>query len=147
MADYYTRIDPLASAAAENVSLFDALCRAGDALGLRWSRDPFESGLLFLGYPNYGLEPIAHTNGRAWTGDRARLHTTYAVGGRRRCDGDLRFLLEGRHSPLTAAALATGCADLVLPANRIAHALLSLAAWPGASSLLQAPLAPWANLS
>src|SRR5207302_9585307 len=39
VADYYTRIDPVGSATAENVPLFDALCRAGDALGVRWSRD------------------------------------------------------------------------------------------------------------
>lgn len=47
---------------------------------------------------------------------------------------------------MPAAALATGCVDLVLPANRIAHALVSFAAWLGASSLLHAPLAPWAIL-
>jgi LmbE family N-acetylglucosaminyl deacetylase len=88
------------------------LCRNGEAiaaahvLGLDWSADPFESDLLFLGYPNYGLEPIAHSNGTPWTGDRARLHRTYATSRGSRCDGDLRFLLEGRHSPLTAAALA-----------------------------------------
>jgi two-component system chemotaxis response regulator CheB len=47
---------------------------------------------------------------------------------------------------MPAAAIATGCVDLVLPVNRIAHALISLSAWPGAVSLLRAPLAPWAVL-
>jgi two-component system chemotaxis response regulator CheB len=47
---------------------------------------------------------------------------------------------------MPAAAIATGCVDLVLPIGRIAHALVSLAAWPGAASLLRVPLAPWAIL-
>jgi two-component system chemotaxis response regulator CheB len=47
---------------------------------------------------------------------------------------------------MPAAAMATGCVDLVLPVERIAHALISLTAWPGAASLLRAPLAPWAVL-
>ena len=47
---------------------------------------------------------------------------------------------------MPAAAIATGCVDLVLPVDRIAHALLSLVAWPGAPYLLRAPLAAWAVL-
>jgi two-component system chemotaxis response regulator CheB len=47
---------------------------------------------------------------------------------------------------MPAAAIATGCVDLVLPIGRIAHALVSLVAWPGAASLLRVPLAPWAVL-
>jgi two-component system chemotaxis response regulator CheB len=47
---------------------------------------------------------------------------------------------------MPAAAIATGCVDLVLPVNRIAHALISLSTWPGADSLLRAPLASWAVL-
>jgi two-component system chemotaxis response regulator CheB len=47
---------------------------------------------------------------------------------------------------MPAAAMATGCVDLVLPVERIAHALISLTAWPGAASLLRAPMAPWAVL-
>jgi two-component system chemotaxis response regulator CheB len=47
---------------------------------------------------------------------------------------------------MPAAAIATGCVDLVLPVDRLAHALVSLTAWPGAASLLRAPLAPWAVL-
>jgi two-component system chemotaxis response regulator CheB len=62
-----------------------------------------------------------------------------------------RIIAQSRESArcfhMPAAAIATGSVDLVLPANRIAHALLSFTAWPGASSLLHAPLAPWATLS
>ena len=47
---------------------------------------------------------------------------------------------------MPAAAIATGCVDLVLPVDRIAHALLSLVAWPGAADLLRGPLAAWAVL-
>ena len=47
---------------------------------------------------------------------------------------------------MPAAAIATGCVDLVLPVERNAHALVSLVAWPGAAHLLRAPLAPWAVL-
>jgi two-component system, chemotaxis family, protein-glutamate methylesterase/glutaminase len=47
---------------------------------------------------------------------------------------------------MPAAAIATGCVDLVLPIERIAHALVSLTAWPGAASLLRVPMAPWAVL-
>lgn len=47
---------------------------------------------------------------------------------------------------MPAATIATGCVDLVLPVHRLAHALVSLTAWPGAASLLWAPLAPWAVL-
>jgi two-component system chemotaxis response regulator CheB len=47
---------------------------------------------------------------------------------------------------MPAAAIATGCVDLVLPVDRLAHLLVGLAAWPGARSLLRVPIAPWATL-
>lgn len=47
---------------------------------------------------------------------------------------------------MPAAAIATGCVDMVLPVGRLAHLLVSLAAWPGARTLLRAPIAPWAML-
>jgi two-component system chemotaxis response regulator CheB len=47
---------------------------------------------------------------------------------------------------MPAAAIASGCVDLVFPIERMAHALVSLTAWPGAASLLRMPLAPWAVL-
>ena len=45
---------------------------------------------------------------------------------------------------MPAAAIATGCVDLVLPIDRLAHLLVSLAAWPGARSLWRSPVAAWA---
>jgi two-component system chemotaxis response regulator CheB len=47
---------------------------------------------------------------------------------------------------MPAAAIATGCVDLVLPFDRIAYALVSFCGWPGAASLLRSPIAPWAIL-
>jgi two-component system chemotaxis response regulator CheB len=52
-----------------------------------------------------------------------------------------------RAPSMPANAIATGCADFVLPPNRLASALLALATAPGAAELLAAPLPPWAQLS
>jgi two-component system chemotaxis response regulator CheB len=45
------------------------------------------------------------------------------------------------------SAMATGCADFVLPINRLSTALFALATAPGAADLLAVPLPPWARLS
>jgi two-component system chemotaxis response regulator CheB len=45
------------------------------------------------------------------------------------------------------AALATGCADLVMPLAHIAPALIALAMAPGAADLFRVPPPPWANLA
>jgi two-component system chemotaxis response regulator CheB len=52
-----------------------------------------------------------------------------------------------RASSMPAAAIATGCADFVLPPDRMAVALLALTTAPGAADLLAVPLPPWARLS
>jgi two-component system chemotaxis response regulator CheB len=61
-----------------------------------------------------------------------------------------RVLTQDRFSArcfgMPAAAIATGCVDLVLPIGRIADALVSLVLWPGAADLLRVPLPPWAML-
>jgi two-component system chemotaxis response regulator CheB len=61
-----------------------------------------------------------------------------------------RVLVQDRASArcfaMPAAAIATGCVDLVLPVGRLAAALLSLVLWPGAADLLRVPLSPWAAL-
>lgn len=61
-----------------------------------------------------------------------------------------RVLVQNRASArcyaMPAAALATGCVDLVLPVERIAPALVSLVLWPGAADLLRVPMSPWAAL-
>lgn len=51
---------------------------------------------------------------------------------------------DARCFAMPAAAIATGCVDLVLPAQRLADALISLVSWPGAADLLRAPMSPWA---
>lgn len=45
---------------------------------------------------------------------------------------------------MPAAAVATGCADFVLPLRSIAPALISLTMVPGAAELFQVRLNPWA---
>ena len=61
-----------------------------------------------------------------------------------------RILAQNRASArcfaMPAATIATGCVDPVLPVDRMGQALVSLTAWPGATSLLRAPVAPWAVL-
>lgn len=52
-----------------------------------------------------------------------------------------------RASSMPANAIATGCADFVLPLDRIAPAVLALTTAPGAADLLAVPLPPWARLS
>ncbi|MBO0864583.1 MAG: chemotaxis protein CheB [Mycobacterium sp.] len=52
-----------------------------------------------------------------------------------------------RSSSMPANAIATGCADFVLPLDRIPSALLALTTAPGAADLLAVPLPPWARLS
>lgn len=52
-----------------------------------------------------------------------------------------------RASGMPANAIATGCADFVLPLERIASAVLALTTAPGAADLLTVPLPPWARLS
>lgn len=44
-------------------------------------------------------------------------------------------------------ALATGCADFVLPLDHLAAAVVALTTAPGAAELLAVPLPPWANLA
>jgi hypothetical protein len=39
VADYYSRVYPASDFALKGISLFDALCRAGDRLGVRWTKD------------------------------------------------------------------------------------------------------------
>ncbi len=52
-----------------------------------------------------------------------------------------------RASSMPANAIATGCADFVLPPDRLASAVLALTTAPGAAELLAVPLPPWARLS
>ena len=60
---------------------------------------------LFLGYPNGGLTTVAGSP-TPWTGDQTGLHATYAEegdGSTATCNGDLRYLLSGHHSSLSAS--------------------------------------------
>ncbi|ORW05466.1 chemotaxis protein CheB [Mycobacterium kyorinense] len=52
-----------------------------------------------------------------------------------------------RASSMPANAIATGCADFVLPPERLASALLAITTAPGAADLLAVPLPPWARIS
>ncbi len=98
-----------------------------EVLGLHWSADPRRSDVLLLGYPDLGLTQIAAAES-SWPDDAAGLHHTYAedfdrVGAT--CNGDLRYLLDGRHAQLTAHALAAdldAVLDLTRPADVYTHA-------------------------
>jgi LmbE family N-acetylglucosaminyl deacetylase len=100
---------------------------AMEVLGLRWSADPRRSDVFLLGYPDLGLTQITATDS-SWSGDAAGLRHTYAEnfdGGGATCNGDLRYLLDGRHAELTARALAAdldAVIDLVRPADVYTHA-------------------------
>jgi LmbE family N-acetylglucosaminyl deacetylase len=85
---------------------------AMELLGLRHSRDPSASDVFLLGYPNYALETVVGSES-PWDGDATGLHRTYAAGGGRRCDGDLGYLVRGRHSRLCAVDLTKDLDDLV----------------------------------
>ena len=52
-----------------------------------------------------------------------------------------------RAGGMPAAALATGCVDLVLPLAHIPHALVALTMAPGGAELFRVPPAPWAQLA
>jgi LmbE family N-acetylglucosaminyl deacetylase len=96
-------------------------------LGVHWSADPRRSDVLLLGYPDLGLTQIAAAES-SWPGDAAGLHHTYAEdfdGVGATCNGDLRYLLEGRHAELTAHMLAAdldAVLDLTHPADVYTHA-------------------------
>jgi two-component system chemotaxis response regulator CheB len=47
---------------------------------------------------------------------------------------------------MPASAIATGCADFVLPADRIPYALITLAMAPGGAELFSVPLPHWAKV-
>jgi len=97
-----------------------------EVLGLRWSADAHRSDVFLLGYPDLGLTPIAAAES-PWPDDPVGLHHTYAAhfaGGGATCTGDLRYLLDGRHSELTARALAAdldAVIDLARPADVYTH--------------------------
>jgi two-component system chemotaxis response regulator CheB len=47
---------------------------------------------------------------------------------------------------MPASAIATGCADFVLPPDRIPYALITLAMAPGGAELFSVPLPHWAKI-
>jgi len=78
-------------------------------LGLGYSTNLAETDVFLLGYPNDGLVPISQSAGSPWPGGGSRLRHTYGEdfdGSNATCNGDLRYLLDGRHSVFTAAELA-----------------------------------------
>jgi LmbE family N-acetylglucosaminyl deacetylase/regulation of enolase protein 1 (concanavalin A-like superfamily) len=89
-------------------------------LGLTRTSSLLTTDIIFLGYPQNGLEEIAQTNGTSWQGDSAGLHRTYAHdfdGSNATCNGDFRYLLSGVHSDLTAEAMAADMESLLAVTN------------------------------
>jgi LmbE family N-acetylglucosaminyl deacetylase len=84
-------------------------------LGLAPAANMKASQVFLLGYPNMGLTAIERAE-QPYTGDPSGLHRTYAEDGDgddATCNGDLRFRVDGRHAPFTAAALAADMDALV----------------------------------
>ena len=78
-------------------------------LGLQWTPNPATTNIIFLGYPNDGLIDIAGS-GTPWTGAASGFTRTYGAdfdGSNATCNGELRYLVDGHHSDLTASALAS----------------------------------------
>lgn len=48
---------------------------------------------------------------------------------------------------MPSAALATGCADLVMPLSHMARAIVALTMAPGAAELFRTPPSPWATMA
>jgi LmbE family N-acetylglucosaminyl deacetylase len=96
-------------------------------LRLHASDVPSDSDVHLLGYPNTTLAAVAAAT-RPLVDDPSGLHRTYAEdgdGSEVTCDGDFRHRLEGRHSPLTAQALAAdldALVSLVRPTDVYTHA-------------------------
>ncbi len=95
-------------------------------LGLQWRPSLATTEIIYLGYPDGALDEIA-ASGTGWTGDATGLHRTYAEdfdGSNATCNGDFRYLLDGRHSELSAAALAAdieALLDLTRPSDIYTH--------------------------
>jgi LmbE family N-acetylglucosaminyl deacetylase len=98
-------------------------------LGLAPAQTVEASSVFLLGYPNLGLTAIERATETPYAGDPAGLHHTYAEdadGRTTTCNGDLRFRLDDRHAPLTAAALAAdvdALLALVQPTDVYTHAV------------------------
>jgi LmbE family N-acetylglucosaminyl deacetylase/regulation of enolase protein 1 (concanavalin A-like superfamily) len=89
-------------------------------LGLHWTSSLLTTDIIFLGYPQNGLEEIAQTNGTSWQGDSVGLHRTYGAdfdASNATCNGDFRYLLSGQHSNLTAEAMAADMESLLAVTN------------------------------
>lgn len=117
---------PAAAATALGLRRMRESVTALGVLGLRWARDARQSDVLFLGYPDQGLVPVAAATA-PWTGDGTGLHHTYGEDfddDAATCGGDLRHALDGHPSPLTAAALAAdfdALLALTRPADVFTH--------------------------
>lgn len=116
-----------AAAAAYGLRRDGETLEAMGLLGLQWRANLATTDIIFLGYPDGKLDEIAAA-GTPWDGDPTGLHRTYAEdsdGSIATCNGDFRFLLEGRHSELYAGALATdldSLLDLTQPSDVYTHA-------------------------
>src|SRR5262249_9082432 len=66
-----------AAAASYGVRRAGETVAAMQVLGLRWSKDPHDTEVFLLGYPNLGLTAIASAES-PWMGDSSGLHHTYA---------------------------------------------------------------------
>jgi regulation of enolase protein 1 (concanavalin A-like superfamily)/LmbE family N-acetylglucosaminyl deacetylase len=119
--------DPATNAAYGLTRLRETATAMG-MLGLHWSASLMTTDIIYLGYPQLGIRPISESTGSAWEGDSSGLHRTYAEdfdGSNATCNGDFRYLLDGRHSQLKAGALAAdfeSLLDVTRPSDIYTHA-------------------------
>jgi len=95
--------------AARGLELSRETMTAVGLLGMGYSRNLTQTDLIFMGYPNDGLLPIARAGGAPWVGGGTGLGRTYGEdddGSNASCDGELRYLLDGRHSQFTLTDMA-----------------------------------------
>lgn len=113
----------------------------------RWCLSPIRKEV------NAGDEVLASFAGVAPT--IAVIMTGYQSDGSQGCRavkmGGGRVLVQdpgtARAPAMPSNAIATGCADFVLPLDRLATAVLALTSGPGAADFLTVPLPPWARLT
>src|ERR687891_829966 len=116
-----------AAAAAYGLQRNGETLQAMGMLGLQWSANLATTDIIFLGYPDGKLQEIA-ASGTGWDGDATGLHRTYAEdsdGSIATCNGDLRYLLDSRHSELSSGALAAdmeALLDVAKPSDIYTHA-------------------------
>ncbi|WP_231976838.1 chemotaxis protein CheB [Mycobacterium sp. E740] len=164
-AETHTEYDPLATVLARHSQLPVRIARHGERANNRGvavvpgavNATLDSAGRWLLGQATNGTQPgdallaasaaEVPTLGVILTG----YQTDGSEGARAVKRGGGRVLVQdprtARAAGMPSNAIATGCADFVLPLHRLAAAMVALTVAPGAADLLAVPLPPWARLT